>query len=90
MAEGKYICTILQAIQNNIINLYFCLKQDGFLASHNESIPNIVNATDQKKYEDNLAKVEVYFETFEYERIIEVPSYRVGYVEILNCLIIFT
>ena len=73
------------------------LQQD-FIAKHIDHLPNLVNASDPQKYKDYLVKVEIYFESFEYESIVEVPSYRVrtpataltrtGYVLRRRCFLI--
>ena len=57
--------------------LTLLILQQDFIAKHIDHLPNLVNASDPQKYKDNLVKVEIYFESFEYESIVEVPSYRV-------------
>ena len=37
----------------------------------------LLNSSDPRKVRDNLVKIEVYFESFDYEAIIEVASYKV-------------
>ena len=37
----------------------------------------LLNSSDPHKVSDNLVKVEVYFESFDYESVVEVASYKV-------------
>ena len=67
------------------------LKQDAFKARHYDKISAIVDSNKTEKLQENLAKVEVYFQSFDFEKIEEKPSYTVGVfvVSVLkyyNCL----
>ena len=49
------------------------------LASSNTKIRNVLNdAKDPNKYQQNLLKIAVYFEEFNFESITESPAYKVG------------
>ena len=47
------------------------------MEEHADQIPMLLNSSDPRKVRDNLVKIEVYFESFDYEAIIEVASYKV-------------
>ena len=64
--------------------------QDAFLSDHTDQLWNLINDSDSKKYQDNLAKVEVYFETFQYEKVVEIASYKVSVIlDFVSYMIMF-
>ena len=62
---------------NNETLLAWFSRQESFLAEHAHQIPMLLNSSDPHKVSDNLVKVEVYFESFDYESVVEVASYKV-------------
>jgi len=41
--------------------------------------------TDVDKYKRNLGKVVIYFQSFNYETIVESAAYDVSFIVLLNC-----